>query len=77
MWPLLPTSFAVIAGSTRQVAMSRTLEPTLISARSVNRLVTFSAPLSIDFYHHCLLLATLSQFWRSASLYCFESSVDN
>ena len=53
------------------------LEPTLISARSVNRLVTFSALLSIDFYHICLLLATLSQFWRSASLYCFESSVDN
>ncbi len=51
MWPLLPTSFAVIAGSPRQVAMSRTLEPTLISARSINRLVTFSAPLSIDFYH--------------------------
>jgi hypothetical protein len=46
--PLLPTYFAaVMAGSPIPVAMSRTLEPGLISASSINRLLTFSVPPSI------------------------------
>jgi hypothetical protein len=61
-WPVVPTSFAaIIAGSPIPVAMSRTLEPALISAGSVGRLLTFSAPFSTVFYHFCQLLATLSQ----------------
>jgi hypothetical protein len=61
-WPVLPTSFAaVIAGSPIPIAMSRTLEPGLISASSISHLLTFSAPFSIVFHHFCQLLATLFQ----------------
>ena len=43
------------------VAMSRTLEPGLISASSTNRLLTFSVLLSIVFHHFCQAGATLFQ----------------
>ena len=66
-----------MAGSPIPVAMSSTIEPGLISASSIKRLLTFSAPLSIVFHHFRQLLATLFQDRRSASLYYFGSKVVN